>query len=276
MVNLSKKPYLPINGLLFSYSYSNIPPHDYHVHDTYEVFYLMQGGSEYFVKDQLFSVIPGNLVLIPKGYIHQNRYITEQYERIVINFTEHWIDSDNLGYMEDISSRYIWSPTDSLVKDTIDGIRREWANLRRNEADTAALKMMRYYVNMLIVHLARNKAAFTTKNAKITHPCVDKVIRFINQNYHLPITLDTVAKELNLTAGYLSSLFVKNTGIRFKDYLWNIRLTRAKHLLEHTHKSVQEIACECGFNDSNYFSTAFKHCVGSSPLNYRKTLLTKQ
>ena len=54
------------------------------------------------------------------------------------------------------------------------------------------------------------------------------------------------------------------------EYLSKIRIDHAKELLLTTYKPVTDIAFECGFNDSNYFSKTFRNSVGCTPKNYRQ------
>lgn len=56
----------------------------------------------------------------------------------------------------------------------------------------------------------------------------------------------------------------------FKKYLVYTKLTISENLLCTTDKSISDIALDCGFNDSNYFSTVFKQRYGIPPLKYRK------
>ncbi|MBT3191025.1 MAG: helix-turn-helix transcriptional regulator, partial [Verrucomicrobia bacterium] len=53
-------------------------------------------------------------------------------------------------------------------------------------------------------------------------------------------------------------------------YLLELRLRRARHLLRYTRLNVTEIAFQTGFNDSNYFARQFRKGVGTSPREYRR------
>lgn len=70
---------------------------------------------------------------------------------------------------------------------------------------------------------------------------------------------------------YLRRSFKKHTSLSPLSYLNSLRIEKAKELLVFEHfLSVDQVAARCGFNDSFYFSTAFKRHVGESPLKYKK------
>lgn len=82
-------------------------------------------------------------------------------------------------------------------------------------------------------------------------------------------SLGTLAGEVNLSPGYVSSLFRQLFGIPFQEYLVKLRLERAKLLLLTTSAKVYEVAEKIGFEDPNYFSASFKKHFGVSPNQYR-------
>lgn len=100
----------------------------------------------------------------------------------------------------------------------------------------------------------------------------DKIIEAIDILYKEPsFSLKSLARKINLSPGYLSSLFKEMFGISFHDYLTGIRLERAKILVLSSGLKNYEIAEQVGFADPNYFSTAFKRKFGKSPSRYRET-----
>jgi len=95
---------------------------------------------------------------------------------------------------------------------------------------------------------------------------------YINKHFSEGITLNEMAKNFNVSTGYLSKLFLEQVGENFTDYLNMIRVNKAKELLKTTDKKVYEVADEVGFNDSYYFSSWFKKIVGVTPTTYRDNL----
>ena len=128
-----------------------------------------------------------------------------------------------------------------------------------------------FFRTPFLVYLLCNPSLPISQKTDISHPSIVKLTDYINNNFNKHLTLEESAKKLNMSRTYLSNLFHNNTGFTFKNYLSIIRIKHAKEFLRNTNKSVVDIAYECGFDDSNYFSTAFKKSEDMSPLEYRKT-----
>lgn len=97
---------------------------------------------------------------------------------------------------------------------------------------------------------------------------------FIGNHYtDSELSLVKVANEIHITPPYLSNLFKDKTGKNFTEYLLELRMEKAKEMLEVTQMRVQQIAEEIGYLSPHYFSSSFKKYTGKTPLEYRKSLL---
>lgn len=93
---------------------------------------------------------------------------------------------------------------------------------------------------------------------------VKKAMKMISQGYNKGLTLESVAAALNITPVYLSSVFSKETGQPFSNYLTQFRIGKAKALLLTGDYKIYEIAEMVGYSDSKYFCKVFKKCTGMS------------
>lgn len=84
------------------------------------------------------------------------------------------------------------------------------------------------------------------------------------------ISLSDLARRFHLHVTYLSELFKKTTGKNYSEYVTEIRMKKAKELMEHTELKVSDVAEMTGFSNANYFSQVFKKMTGMSPNEYRQ------
>jgi YesN/AraC family two-component response regulator len=106
------------------------------------------------------------------------------------------------------------------------------------------------------------------KNQEYEH-FITKVTDYIEAHYHLDISLDQCAQICNLSPQYLSKLFKRTLDISFIEYVTQVRVMKAKELLETTDLMVNEIAERVGYNPKN-FIRVFKKQVGLPPGQYRE------
>jgi two-component system response regulator YesN len=94
--------------------------------------------------------------------------------------------------------------------------------------------------------------------------------RYIHEHYNDPsFSLVHTANHIGISVAYFSSLFLRETGQTFVEFLTAARMEGAKKLLVNPGKRITEIAFEVGYADPNYFSKLFKKSMGISPREFR-------
>lgn len=83
------------------------------------------------------------------------------------------------------------------------------------------------------------------------------------------ISLNTVAISVGMSPSYFSSIFSKEAGKTFVEYLTEVRIEKAKEFLMCSSMKTSEIGYEVGYKDPHYFSYIFKKVQGCSPKEYR-------
>lgn len=123
-----------------------------------------------------------------------------------------------------------------------------------------------YWTLKVLDKFIENVFDFTaSKNGEI----IKKAINYINENYMNNITLNSISEHIHLNASYFSTLFKKETGMRFSDYLNKVRIEESKKLLKNGKYSILEISIEVGFEDQSYYSKVFKKITGLTPKEYK-------
>ena len=97
-------------------------------------------------------------------------------------------------------------------------------------------------------------------------------INFITENYSKDITLESIAREIHLTPGYISQLFKQETGINFLEFLHKYRVEKSKELLKNKFLKNYEIAYMVGYTNEKHFSKIFKKYTGLTPSQYRASV----
>lgn len=99
---------------------------------------------------------------------------------------------------------------------------------------------------------------------------VTQVIEYINKHIADRISLEMIAKNVNLSEGYLCRMFKNETGKNLVNLINEMKMQKARDLLEKTDMIVKEVAKSVGIEDQFYFNKIFKKYVGISPSEYKK------
>jgi YesN/AraC family two-component response regulator len=102
---------------------------------------------------------------------------------------------------------------------------------------------------------------------------INQLNSLINDNLgNSEYSVENLAEDLTISRVQLYRKVKAMMGISISDYIGNIRLEKAKTMLETSSLTVAEIAYANGFSSPNYFSTAFKNKYGTSPAAFRKSV----
>ena len=126
---------------------------------------------------------------------------------------------------------------------------------------------LRYYYTSNI-HKIEEINSFGNIEQKFIH----KLNSLVNNNVgNSEYSVENLAKDLLISRVQLYRKIKAIMGISISDYISNIRLEKAKLMLETDSLTIAEIAYSNGFSSPNYFSTAFKNKYGMSPAAFRKS-----
>lgn len=98
---------------------------------------------------------------------------------------------------------------------------------------------------------------------------VEKVCRYIDENYARSISLDEMCQMAGFSKYYFSRIFKQYKGMSLIDYITFRRMEKAKELLRNPQNSIKEISANVGYSDANYLTNIFKKWEGISPTEYR-------
>ncbi|MFE6076517.1 response regulator [Paenibacillus sp. NPDC057886] len=101
---------------------------------------------------------------------------------------------------------------------------------------------------------------------------ISEIKEYVTDHYNEPISLAEVATHFFINPYYLSQYFKQKTGETYLNFLTQIRVSKAKELLENTDMKIYEICHEVGYSDPQHFARMFEKLTGSKPREYRKNL----
>ena len=234
-----------------------------HYHNLFEIYFITKGSCTYFIDNKVYDLIPGDIVLIPEGVIHDTKYNSAKHSRMLINCSLKYIPSsvgpliNNMLYLYRNPNLY-----DDIYKIFTD-IEREYS-----KPDEITDDIFVCLVNLLFFTLIRNENF--CKKLKSSSDFVQNAVEYVQANFTDDISLSSVAKVFNVSPEHLSITFKKQTGFGFNKYLTLLRLKEGETLLKETPLPINEIAIRSGFSDGNYFSLIFKKFHGQSPKEIRK------
>lgn len=98
---------------------------------------------------------------------------------------------------------------------------------------------------------------------------IKKTIEFLESNLHCNLSLETIARNVNLSPSYLRALFCEVTGCPLAEYVKQMRMEAARHLLATEFLTIKEVLAQTGIKDPSHFNRDFKLKYGVTPAQYR-------
>ena len=143
-------------------------------------------------------------------------------------------------------------------------------NINSLYSDSKLKALLTYLIIFIIEHELSHD--INGSHGKKINKNINDIMRYIDSNYMNDINMDNICKTFNFSSSHFSRLFKQNTGEAFSRYLSKVRLEHAIVLLSNTDKPIDQIAYECGFKSTSYFSYSFKKEFLVSPLKYRHNI----
>jgi len=116
----------------------------------------------------------------------------------------------------------------------------------------------------------------TTEKVALSHQeKVNSIIaaadEYMLKNYAKDITLEDIARAVNLSPYYFSRFYKEQSGVNFIDRLTAIRIEKAKEYFMNTDLSLKEVSGLVGYQDPNYFSKLFKKITGYTVTEFKES-----
>ena len=127
-------------------------------------------------------------------------------------------------------------------------------------------------VFLLTQHLPEGRRHATEK-ARRDGDRLKQMLRYIHQNFAGEISVSDIARSATLSESECLRCFKSTIGVPPIQYVKRFRVQRAAELLSATDMKIAEIGAQCGFQDTSYFTRAFREIKGMTPGEYRQGAL---
>lgn len=244
--------------------------------NMYGIGYMISGDRIIITPHKTVTVHSGTVQFMHKNLIHRTTYLAEGVcENIDIKFretvAEHIIAVIGREQFELLYEQISFTLTpeaNEQITQIISLIEHEWSNY-----DTYSNAIIESLIVQFFVTALRGQSVSPQLDTilKDQHLALVEAIHYIQCHYAEDPSLKKTAEAVHISDAYLSRLFTSRLDTTYSRFLTEIKLSHAMALLFNTNLTIAEVADQCGYPNSNYFSDAFKKVVGISPLKYRKS-----
>lgn len=233
-----------------------------HWHEHIEMHYVLEGKGTIYANQDPILVSEGGLVIINSNELHEAISQTKVFDALVLIF-EMDAFSKEVADFNVIFQSHI--PSDPKIRELMDAIYRE--EVDKGLGYKLAMKGKIYE---LISYLLRNyvvKNLSDKENIRRLQKLdrLNMVLQYIQGNYTEPIKVNTLAELIHISEYRFCHLFKDSMGKSPLNYINEVRLKKAHHLLEQKVMSISEIAAAVGFQDYNNFGRLFRKYYGYAP-----------
>jgi len=250
-----------------------------HYHEEIELNFIMNAkGAKRIIGDHISEIDDLELVLVGSNLPHvweTYKCRSKTIKEITIQFHKDLLDDKLLRRNQLVFLRKLLERSAKGVifsKETIRQITPRLMILGQKQGFDSVLELLSILHDLSVSRNMHTLSDTTFSNSELSYNSrrINKVMEYMNQNFHKNITLGEVSRIVNMTDVSFSRFFKSRTGITFIDSLLELRLGRASRQLIDTTQSVAEIAYNCGFNNISNFNRLFKKKKGCTPKEFRE------
>ncbi|MDR1769928.1 MAG: AraC family transcriptional regulator [Hungatella sp.] len=249
---------------------------DFHMHNSHEIYLLMDGHIQYFVENSCYDMNPGSLILFSNREIHKAINTTsEAFTRLVIhvnpafirpyctpdtNLLECFHREPAIGNLVLLSKEEYGSLV-SMAQSLHEAIKNHCSYGSDLTAMTTLIQIL------ILINMAWQK---TSPGGTAPKPHrAQAIMGYIDKNLTAPMTLDSISQALSLDKYYISHLFKSETESSIFQYIVVKRVALAKELLTQGH-TVSEACHLSGFHDYSNFIRTFRQTTGYTPGQFKR------
>lgn len=245
-----------------------------HVHNGYEIYYLVAGERNYYINNLVYSLRKGDLLFINKNELHRTTVKGKaRHERILINFEEVFLQKIGAqAVFPFMATQCLLLRPDAheqgIIENILYSMLQEQAEHRTQRNLYLQTLLLQLFIEMGRIQEMQREAIAPENNEKQMK--VYEIIDYLQTHYGDKLTLAQLSEKFYISSTYLCRLFKQTTGFTIIEYLNYIRIQKAQQQLRESNAKVTQIAEDTGFDSIAHFGRVFKQIAKRSPLQYRK------
>ncbi|TJZ40674.1 AraC family transcriptional regulator [Priestia megaterium] len=231
----------------------------------YQWIQCTKGRGELRVNDQVYIIKENEGMFLTPHVPHEYYPVTSEWQVCWVSFNGSVIDDIMLSLQFINAGKIVLTNAESLYR-----MLQELMD-RLEENHTSSTMQCSELLYSVILKLRQDSVYIESKSRLQQITQLNPVLRYIEEYYHQPLTLEVLAQQLNVTEQYTCLLFQQSLGIRPFEYVTRVRIQKAKKLLlKNNQISVQDIARQVGYEHPSYFIKRFKEQENVTPTIFRK------
>lgn len=234
-----------------------------HIHKYVEILYVFKGGQHLEINNKKFLLDEGDAAIIFPDHLHSFSRPVQREAAVIFLICTPEIFGSLFPSLNECTSDTPIVKKEDIPEKTV----YAFEHLDKSNSFAENLGWALIIMSTLLESIKMRK----------THriPVDDitpSLIKFIDENFTRPLTLDVLANEFHVSKYYISHIFSNRINMNFRSYIGTLRAEYAANLIRTTGDSMTSISDKAGFESQRTFNRIFKAIYGMSPLEYRSNI----
>lgn len=256
-------------------------PYPMERHDFFEFQYVIRGKRKSIIEGKETILNEGQFYLVPPNVTHTLVAADKDTECFVMGFTV--LRTEELLALS-MKPTELTDEEKALIVELAEEGRECFELMPESELDGGSrirqgitqgrVQTLKNRLEIFFIKLIESRIGEPNEQEIIRHRLTidEKVLMFLKGHIAERVTLSRIAKELSLSVPYIRREFTKKYGRGIIDYFLDMKIERAKQLIEETSLNFTQIAEYLSFESESHFSKTFSKRVGMAPGAYLKRI----
>jgi AraC-like DNA-binding protein len=241
-----------------------------HFHDEFQIGYLKKGLIENDYRNEKITIAPKQLYIIEPKEIHSEFIVNEKEVLFDFIFIPVCLMEEASNDLMDIELGKFAFKELLIRNEVLNSVLLQKLQTAFNsfENTTSLFEREQSLVDFISFVSASQPNLKEQSLQRVSKNIVRNVKDYMIENIFTTISLDTLAKEMSVSKFHLGRIFHSDTNMTLHKYLLNLKICKAKDLLNNDH-GIGDVALKLGFTDKSHFIKCFKKATSQTPGEFR-------